>query len=151
MRIAICRCKHCQIKYSWQASGNWNLNTPEDYNDSEYCPDCKKTIVDALSKIPKKRDKVSVETDEVDLATLERWEIEERNNHKGFPPVKRVFATLYNWDRQEHKIIRQVDGRDEHEGKVYIYNYCPSEKENCRILVDKEKNLETGEIIGYWK
>lgn len=141
MIIAINRCKHCQIKYNWQASGSyWNLDTPEEYNDKDYCPECKKAIVDALSKIPKKREKVLVETDEVDLATLERWEIEERKNHKGLlPPMKRVFASLYNWDRQENSVTEQVNGREEHEGKVYIYNYWHQKKKNVEYWFIKKK------------
>ena len=43
-------CKHCGIRHSFQGSG-WGA--PE-YNDEDYCQECKKTIVDALKNIPKK-------------------------------------------------------------------------------------------------
>lgn len=45
------RCKHCGREYTFQASGEGCL---DNYNDKDYCPTCKKAIVDALSKVPKK-------------------------------------------------------------------------------------------------
>ena len=44
-------CSHCGITYLYQASGDGCLN---ELNDKDYCPTCKKAIIDALNTIPVK-------------------------------------------------------------------------------------------------
>ena len=51
MRVEVVRCKHCGKSYGYQSSGEGCFR-PE--NDKDYCPDCKKAVLEALSKIPKK-------------------------------------------------------------------------------------------------
>lgn len=160
MRVGIHRCIHCGIMYSYQASGShWSLSTPEQFNDKEYCPDCKEAILEALYKIPVKRKQEFVETDIVSFKTLKEWENELAEEdlqelHSSDPPLlprgRQVFACLYNVDRMEHQVHERVDGRHEHRGKVFHYVYWPSMIEDVKVLVSSERNLETGEIVGFW-
>lgn len=45
------RCTHCGSEYSYQISG---YGCQYEVNDEDYCPDCKKVILNALSNVPKK-------------------------------------------------------------------------------------------------
>ena len=94
MRIGIVYCKNCGLKYSWQASGHYSLDTPKEYNDSEYCPECKKAIIDALAPIEKKSIVKWIETDVVDFETLKRWESEMLEERKD-----KFFHCTY-WEEQ---------------------------------------------------
>ena len=70
-------CKHCGVDipdfYFYESTG-----ASSKYKDDDYCPECKKAIVDALKKIPVKFAYQDVKTDEVDLETLMRWEKEHK-------------------------------------------------------------------------
>lgn len=151
MRTGINECKHCLDEYDVQFSGENVLDIPREYQDHEYCPECKKAIVDALAKIPKKYAYKYVKTTEVDLDTLERWEqekIDEINKKGGIHSI-RVIATLMNGKTGEHQKAREVIGREDKLGRVYVYCYWPSKREECSITVQKRIKLDTGEEIRY--
>jgi hypothetical protein len=154
MRLAIHECKHCGEEYTHQWSGNYDaVDTPKEYRDQEYCPECKKAIVCALITIPVKYAYKPVKTDEVDLDTLLRWEkenIEEKlkeyeNSPCFFPNIKRVFARAYSEERKEYQCIEQVIGREDKSGRIYVYSYWPSDKSNYTTTVQRRVNLQTGE------
>ena len=160
MRLAIHNCKHCGTEYTHQWSGNYDaVDTPKELRDKDYCPDCKKVVNEALLLIPKKFDYKFVDTDEVDLDTLLRWEKEEaeefqikqESNMAGFmlPRMKRVFPSLVSHDLKESMKTEQVIGREDKKGRKYIYSYWPSKPEQAKIRVEKYVNLITGEEVKY--
>ena len=144
MRIVIVYCKNCGAKYNWQASGNWSLDTPKEYNDREYCPECKKAIIDALAPISKKSIVKWIKTDEVDLETLKRWKkemLEERKLYVGdigkFPYIERVFPTLPG------QYYIHVQGREEYANKYFHCVYKDNEviSITTKVRVDMEDNI----------
>lgn len=158
MRIAIHECKHCCVEYHFQWSGSYDaIDVPREYQDEKYCPECKKAIVEALAKITKKFSYKDVQTDEVDLETLLRWEKEHIEDYKKtqeeaakegkvmFPMSKRILAGLANLETGERDIVNEVIGREDKKGRIYIYSYWSSDKSRQRISVERRVNLITGE------
>lgn len=159
MKIVIQECKHCGVEYHVQYSGSYDaIDTPREYRDGEYCPECKKAIVDVLKQIPVKFAYKNVETDEVDLNTLLRWEKERIDDHQQkidngealLPLARRVFSGLRNIETGEHDIVNQVIGREDKIGRIYIYSYWSSDMSKQRILVNRRVELATG-IVGKYK
>ena len=151
MRIGIVYCKNCGAKYNWQASGNyWALDTPQEYNDSEYCPECKKAIIDALALIEKKSIIKWIKTNEVNLETLKWWEeenIRERKLLEGnpghlLPHMKRVFATL-----PEHDTIH-IQGREEYSHKFFHCEYNRNTNELLSLTIKVRVDL-SDKILEY--
>ena len=149
MRIGIVYCKNCGFKYSWQASGNYSLDTPEEYNDREYCPECKKAIIDALAPIEKKSIIKWIETDVVGLETLKRWELEMFEDRKvyagGFPYMRRVFPSLLNTETGEHSKDIHIQGREGHKDKFFHCTYWENQNEvisiTTKVRVDMDDNI----------
>lgn len=149
MRVMYRRCAHCQIVYLFQASGNyWSLDTPEKYNDMKYCPDCKKAIMDALEKVPKKFTDELVITDDFTLDELLEIEKKRYKDHadKGLPCVRRCFVGLIDMEKGEYQQNGEVKTND----KTYQYSYWESDKKKAKVWVKKQKNLQTGEYTD-WK
>ena len=149
MRRKYEECKHCGTDipdfYFWEHS-----NISREYQDNEYCLECKKAIVDALKKIPVKFAYEDVKTDEVDLDTLLRWEKEHKEeiDAKGGLHFTRVLVGCRNLKTGEHDVVREVIGREDKEGRVYIYSYWSSameDKSQQRITVERRVELATGE------
>ena len=159
MRTATIECKHCGVEYTHQYSGSYDVvDTPKEYRSSEHCPECQKAIFDALNNIPIKFEWKFIPTTEVSLEQLIEWEnIPEEEQKYGvfgneikLPIAKRVFPTLYSTVNNEHQKASEVIGRDDKEGRVYIYCYWPSKPEEAVISVKKRINIGTGEEIGYF-
>ena len=159
MRVGVLECKHCGVEYDYQFSGSYDaIDTPREYQDEKYCPECKKAIVDALNKIPVKFTYKDVETDEVDLQTLLRWEKETYEEHEQkiknremlLPLARRVLVGLRNLKTGEHDIVNEVIGREDKKGRIYIYSYWSSDMSRQRILVNRRVELATG-IPGKYK
>jgi len=153
MRHQYEECKHCGTDipdfYFYESSG-----ISREYQDDEYCPECKKTIIDALKKIPVKFAYKDVPTDEVDLETLLRWEKEHKDeiNAKGGLHFVRVLVGLRNIYTGEHDVVREVIGREDKEGRTYIYSYWSSameDKSKQRITVERRVELATGKAGRY--
>lgn len=115
MRTTISRCIHCGTTYTYQLSGYPQLN---EYNDEHYCPECKKAIVEALSKIPKKFDrkwrtlKEEEVTDELLSCMnrmLEEYDEANRNPNSGLFPEPIKIVACRN-DDYEHTREFRVEG-----------------------------------------
>lgn len=150
MRTYINYCKNCGAEYQWQASGSYNaLDIPKEYQDSEYCQDCKKAVVDALSKIENKTEIRSIKTDEITLDELldiekENLRIEqEKNKNNFFPICKRIFSNLYDTEKNEYSISGEV----KYNRKTYHYFYFPSRKIEAKITKKVRIDIKTNNII----
>lgn len=137
------RCRHCNTIYAWQASGDGCFR---ELNDEDYCPDCKKVIVEALKSVPKKFKKIWVETDEVtyDYLKAERAKQDEKN---GGLCMRRVYVSLFNTE----KGTREVNDAFDVDDKQYLVLYWNDNPDEIKIKVLKELNIETNEITRYWK
>lgn len=156
MKVGVFECKHCGTEYNHQYSGSYDAtDTPKEYRDDKYCPRCKEAIVSVLKTIPVKFEYQPVKINEVDLLTLLRWkkemfqEQEAQKDMTKLPIVRKIFAKLYNEERNELQIIREVVGREDKKGRIYVYSYYPSKKEEYTIRVKKRIDLITGEEVGY--
>jgi len=135
------RCNHCLSVYLYFVTGNppWNP-----YNDRDYCPNCKKAIVETLNKIPQKYERTYIETNEVTIDQL----IEEENRDKGGLSFVRISAPLFDLQDPSNRNIARIVLLN---GKEYSYSYwTKTGKDKVIIKVLKEKNLTTGEITD-WK
>lgn len=148
MRIGIVYCKNCGAQYKWQASGNyWTLDTPEEYNDGEYCSECKKAIIDALAPIEKKSIIKWIKTDVVDLETLKRWEkemLEERKVYAGgFPYMRRVFPSLLNTETGECSKDIHIQGREDYKDKFFHCTYWENKVMSIttKVRMDMDDNI----------
>lgn len=154
MIVSTLICKHCVIEYQHQFSGSYNaLDTPREHRSDEYCPECQKTIYEALKLIPIKFKNSFVPTTEVTLDRLKQWEkdlIKEHSESKNvFPLCKRVFAGCMNLETGAHDVIEEVKGRDEMKGRTYIYRYWSETPEDVKITVEKRIEIATGKEICY--
>jgi hypothetical protein len=148
----VCYCKNCGDKYLYQGSGQYTLKTPKEYNSREYCPTCKEATVKALSTIPQKSyiDWVEVKEDMLDellkVEENERKRVEEnRNPFDLFPPLRRVFPSLFDTKTNESSKSGEVKVGD----KMYRYFYFPSKPKEAKIHVMARLNTLTKEIIDY--
>lgn len=153
-------CVNCGDQYTYWRSG---YRLPK-YNLPEYCPTCeearKEAIQKALSVIPKKSKVISLETNEVDLDTLLKWEqdffekdkkYQQEMREKGtpvFPTMKRVSFNLYDSKNNEYSLSGYVTGVGDKEGRHYFYSYFPSRKNEAKITVSVRVDME-GKIIEY--
>jgi len=162
MRICIQYCKNCGAEYKWQASGsNWEVDRT--YNDHEYCPECKKAIIEALVKIPKKSELKWILTDLIDFDTLLEWEklenqeVQERYEEKlkteeiVLPPMKRVFASLWDTETNQHSRSFMVKGREEHKNKVFMGFYWPKDEDKEKKITVFIRQDMKGNLIKYEK
>jgi len=160
MKIAIHYCINCGERYMFQWSGNYDAipDVPKEYRDKDYCPECKKAIVDALTPITKKSEIKWLPTTEVDIDTLLKWEEELREkqiaednanstNHPVFPRGRRVWAGLYNTDIKENSRQEQVMNPENR--RLYFYRFYPSKKNEAVITVQARVKFGTNEIIDY--
>lgn len=113
-------CKHCGNQYMYQASGNGCLNT---YNDENYCPECKKAIIDTLNKIP--------------IKFVEKWKkINDINYNEFLKPIKddylknkeekdKTFKEKYgvNSLANSFKIVHSVDSSN-NKVEEYYKDWC---------------------------
>lgn len=74
MDIRINHCKHCGIIYHYQASGEGCF---AETNDRDYCPSCKKAIIDTLNNIPIKFIKKWKIINDIKYETLEQIKIDD--------------------------------------------------------------------------
>ena len=155
MTLYYLECEHCGDEYPYQGSGSYDsdqvAHIPREHRDSKHCPECKKAIYDALQKIPVKFKYQSVNTDEVDIDTLLRWEEErnEENRKSGGLFAMRVLAGTFNTITGESEKVREVIGREDKKGRIYIYGYYPSKKSTARIMVERRVNQLTKEVGKY--
>jgi hypothetical protein len=149
------RCRHCRVRYSYQASGH---GAP-DLNDPDWCPDCKQVLLDAFANVPKRVEKVLVPTDAESALDLEaqseaahakRVADAQANPHFLFGTMvpRRVVPGLIDMTDPSNKDRRGITKLD---GKTYHWNYWTKDPEGtAQVRVEMERDLETGEDVP-WK
>lgn len=158
MRTTSKECKHCGIEY-YYLFGN---NIPE-YNSDTHCNGCEKVrseaVVEAFKKVPVLFKYEFILTDDFTLYEIlkiekEKRECDEKEWQKRvdtgevlFPLARRVWTSLYDWDKKEHRQYNQV----KHNGELYGYKYWPSKLEEVEIRVLKKIDMTTGESVHVFK
>jgi len=132
----IYRCEHCLIDYIYYPSGCPYLCT--ELNDDRYCPDCKKVIETALNDVPRKVEKFFKPYDKVTLDEVKEA-IKKRDEDP--PTWRRVAMPLYDMQNPSN---RNITGFITIDGQEILYSYW-TEKDDYRIEIEMERNLETGE------
>lgn len=136
-------CNHCKQEYLFQASG-FGASA---LNDERHCPECRSAINEALRLIPIKFKCVNVVVKDVDIDTVERWDkenMEEMAKRNDGLVSRRVFARLFK--RGETQVVNMIDGKEEHKGKLFMYYYWPSDRENAVVEQVMVKENLTGEM-----
>jgi len=106
-------------------------------NDDIYCPDCKQVILDALKNVPQKVERFTKPYDGITLKELKEKVKEQRENQLW----QRVASPLFDMkDPDNHNISGwvKINGLD------IFYSYW-TKRDDYRIEVEMERNLETGE------
>lgn len=147
------RCKHCQIVYTYQGSGDGCQRAE---NDPRYCPECMKIINKALSKISIKRKRVWEETDEITEKEFEELK-EERIKYckkHNILDMRRVIPTSIRHDPKAKglKVLDQelASSIKNEAGVEYILSKWKNNWKPVIITVAMEKDLKTNKIIGHW-
>lgn len=148
MRWYTNRCKHCRTNYAYQISGP----ILDERNDKDYCFGCYGSIRAALQKVPVRFRFEFVPYHHVSLDQLEQWEaeeIEERKRNVGnlLPLIRRVFAGLYDPILKESSRYNIIKGKGEHSDKTFSYEYWPSKRNEAKICIGVEVDLETDMLI----
>jgi hypothetical protein len=156
MRTAIHYCVNCGAQYVFQWSGSYNaIGIPKEYQDKDYCPECKKAIIEALAPIEKKTEIKWLPTTEVTLKELldhEKAVREERiaaqHDQTGFalPLMERVFAHLTNFETGEHS----RDAIVKYQNREYSYHYWDSHPEDAKINVKARVHFGSTDIVAYY-
>lgn len=143
------RCIHCKIKYVYQGSGEGCLDP---LNDKNYCPECMHVINIALAMIPIKRELVWIETNEITVEYFKLLQIKQRKyceeNH--LLNMVRVSCGRWIWGDKNTPSDKEIISFTKENGIEYKLSEWEHNYEPPKIKVAKEKDLETGEIIGYW-
>lgn len=140
------RCIHCNSVYSYQGFGEGCFHPN---NNKEYCNNCMGEINKVLSNIPVKYEKCWVESD---LPYSEFIAAREKRLKMAVPFERKLKIGV-------GRIIIPKDG-NRHDSEQISYEtinykqYCYIEWEHgyepSRVEVAMNKNIETGEIEGYW-
>lgn len=170
MRTCVDICSHCGKEYMWQASGDWALETPKQYNSDKYCPDCKKTLDDALNSITilfeNKRVEVSEllefdpslinVTPEYIFKLIEEREAEfiNRNSNESLLPIaRRVYANLWNTETNEYSVSGEVCDKINKNyrdiNRSFSYFYWPSKPDEIKISVNVRIDKTTNKVVDY--
>lgn len=144
-------CKNCGAKYWWQASGDYQLDSPKEYNDEEYCPECKKVIIEALAKISKKTELRYVECRDYNMKQITEFETIENKKYSSpdsFPRVRRVFVYLHNMENPDDAInferINEIKVNDIN----YRYLYDTRDKRLVKLMKEVRWDLIKDKILG---
>lgn len=139
MRATQRRCQHCKSMYSYQMSGPGSYK----YNNDTYCPSCYKIVLEALSNIPVRFEKVLLPTDAVSPEEFEKLYAEQelrlRETMCGLSFQMVHFGAPVNFTYKE----------------LYINNVehiCTTNTDTGEKLVEcvYEKDCNTGELVGYY-
>lgn len=144
------RCEHCRAVYIYQSSGHPEGPLSDegwDLNDGTHCPDCRETVIRALSAIPRRFQRVWEPTTEVTLEALleaERVVEEKAKDHEaeGKLVVRRVAFPLFNLENGSTS--KQAYVRLNR--NLYLYQFWEGEEDQATITMEMEKNLQTGEL-----
>jgi hypothetical protein len=144
-------CKNCGAHYTWQGSGKYCLSTPKEFNDRDYCPECKKAIIESLAKIEKKTIIDHIYTTEVtpnellnEYEKIKKQESEQlKYNPYQFPKIRRVFASCYDDNLKESSVTKEVLFNE----KLYYITYFPSKLDDAVITKKVRINVITNEVV----
>lgn len=138
-RIVYRRCLHCKDRYEYQQSGHGCLG---DLNDGDYCPGCKKVILEALSAVPPVAEKTWLATTEVTLKELLDAEEKERSRQieAGGLMVRRVAFPLFEISTGRSN----ANGIVRTNGKTYKYSFWPGKESEVEISIEGYKDLRSG-------
>lgn len=143
------RCLHCQDMYDFQSSGHGCFNP---LNDSNFCEECKNTILAALENVPLKFEIFWDETNEIDIQTLvdiheeQEQKIKEENRNRIFG--QRIGLPVWDVNDLSNSCIPFYITHNNREYLVYKWDKTP---EKNQVYVQKEKSLITGEVMYYRK
>jgi len=154
MRICLCYCKNCGARYQFQASGNYEaLDIERKYQDIEYCPECKKIIVDGLEKVEKKTEIRSISCNNFTFEEVINKRKEEQENffkrneklnlENKFSIGKRVFVGHYNTKLGENS----TQDAFVFENKLYFYSLYEKNKELVSLSKRVRFDLVKNEVI----
>ena len=132
---AIYRCSHCLIEYDYYPSGCPYSNTR--LNDDAYCPNCKQVILDALKHVPQKVERFTKPYEGITLEELKEKVEEQRKNQLW----QRVASPLFDMNDPDN---HNISGWVKINGLDIFYSYW-TKRDDYRIEVEMERNLETGE------
>lgn len=128
------RCSHCKIIYNYQPSGE---GCDRETNDSVYCPDCMRVIIDALSKVPEKVEEFWVDCKDVSLDEIkEQLEI---IREKGY--WQEMCMPLFDLNNHNN---HNISGIVRLKGHVIRYSYW-TQGEDVSIETKMARNKITGE------
>lgn len=143
------RCQHCQTLYTFQGSGQ---GCDAALNSGTHCPRCQRAINEALQSIRARRERVWVETKEVDLKHLlreEQREDEEQakrasSSERLSIPFKRVSAPMFKMEGGR-AVGSDRSGYVKLNRRNYEYRFWPGQEDKAVIRVEMEEDLATGE------
>lgn len=148
------RCGHCQVKYTYQASGH-GCNNP--HNDETYCPTCKARALEALRQIPVRFECRYFPVAEVpqfaDVTRqhIEEWEADLEERRKTQIVAQRIWPALMNLQTGDSQSIRLVvASRGPHIGTGFRVS---SWKQNPEYLIEigLEWDIQSQQTIGVWR
>jgi hypothetical protein len=123
----------------------------QEYNDSRYCRDCYKFILDALKVVPARSRPDWVGTSDVSVGTLMEQETfaVEIARSEGKVAVRQVIPSLYDLERPDNHHEQGIVHRD---GRTYRYEYWSLQGGPAagRVYIEVERDAVTGEILGPW-
>ena len=152
---AMKRCIHCFEIYECLRSGE---GFPEygNHSNTDYCSACFKVIRKALKSVPKKYERVSLQTKDVDLfkgitlKDVERWEKIENEVPRLCRLVAFPLFDLKNPENQNH--ARYVVAQDGvHKGIRFRVSTWTVRTDWDEIWVEMEREIGTGRLVGVWK
>lgn len=153
MKVTTHRCKNCLQEYFYYLSGKPNTN----FNDEQYCPECKKAIVEALKTIkPKfKLSWVNLNCNQDDiknyLDTFQKIKIAQNKKYSRVINVYRLFCgkpnysyEMYYWNGGKYLVETKDDNT-----VVNIKQYCyVSETDNSiTIPYIKQDRVDGFELV----
>ena len=141
MLIVQKRCKHCGKTYGHQLSGNGDYT----YNDANYCPDCKKVMLDALKNVPVKFEpswkEIPVNITN-NLASLKERVLSERKEIQEYGGIlmRKAYPIVYNSSIKEAEIWTI-------KGVRYVLKHFRDGTDKMFVLCEKSvKENQFGEV-----
>lgn len=132
------RCKHCQTKYYYQASGDGCFNPT---NDSSYCPSCKELINEALKDVTVKFKKICLPVPIDHGVTIEIF------NQKYKEWEDSVILKFYRCRYGTPENFKYKDCT------INGYDYCLTTNTDTGeqlLEIEYEQNTITKELKGFW-
>ena len=139
------RCRHCRAVYHHYVSGCPPFVDTERLNDREYCPDCKKVILEALEKVPPKVEEFWETTDVVSKEDIEteHHRREEEAKANGTICFRRITVPLFDLVDPDNNNICGIITMN---GVTFHYSWW-TKKDEIEIRKKMERDLVTGKEV----